>query len=450
MYSQFKKHSHFVTVILPWIVCTLGALFYCYEFFLRVAPSVMVPQMMGAYHIDAKTLGLIAAAYYYVYTPMQFPVGVLMDRYGPRKLLSVTICLCALGAFLVSAFMSVYVCAFARFLMGFGSAFAFVGVMKLAVHWLPPNRLALVSGLTTALGMVGGIIADDALTNAVNFVGWRQSWLYAAIIGLVLGFIVWLVVRDNPPHRETKIIKKETRTWKQAIFYLTRIVRNSQIWLVGFVGTFLFMPITVFGALWGVSFIAAIHHISEVRAGYEVSMVFWGFAIGGPIMGWFSDFIRRRKIILIGGSFVGSILFSILIFVPTLSLSATYFILFFSGAFCSAQILVFAIACENCPKKASGTAVATTNFLVTLGAVVFQPVAGWLLSLDKNAPIIHHIHVYTYGDYRRALLVLPVALVLSIFVSFFIKETYCQPRFTDELHGPWLHHKQDLNSKKGI
>ena len=439
MNSQLKQPSHFITVILPWIVCALAALFYCYEFFLRVAPSVMVPQMMSSYHIGAKTLGFIAAAYYYIYTPMQLPVGVLMDRYGPRRLLAISILLCALGAFLISAVLNIYVCGIARFMMGFGSAFAFVGVLKLAVHWLPPNRLALVSGMTTALGMTGGIIADDVLTNVVDVVGWRQSWFYAAIVGVALAIVVWFVVRDNPPGKKTKIIKRETRTWKQAIFYLTRIIRNPQIWVVGIIGTCLFMPITVFGALWGVSFISAIHHVSMITAGYEVSMLFWGFAIGAPIMGWFSDYIRRRKLLLILGSIVGAVLFSILIFVPTFSLFASYFLLFFIGFFCSVQVLVFPIACENCPKKASGTAVATTNLLVTLGAVIFQPVAGWILSLDVKAHILNHAHVYTYTDYKHALLVLPIALILSIFVCSLLKETYCQTRFPDELHGPWRH-----------
>lgn len=440
--SAINSRSHFITVILPWIVCILGALFYCYEFFLRVAPSVMVPQMMSAYNIDAKSLGLISAAYYYIYTPMQFPVGILMDRYGPRRLLTITIFLCALGSLAIAFSTSVFVAVLARFLMGFGSAFAFVGVLKLAVHWLPPNRIALVSGITTALGMFGGIIADDALSTVVDSVGWRMSWTYAAVMGFALCIVVWLVVRDNPPRKQTKIIKRETRTWKQAWFYLTRIFRNPQICLVGFVGTFLFMPITVFGALWGVSFISVVHHVSAVKAGFEVSMIFWGFAVGGPIMGWFSDYIRQRKIILLVGSIVGAILFSLLIFIPSISLFATYFLLFFIGFFCSAQVLIFPLATENAPRKASGSAVATANFLVTLGAVVFQPVAGWILSLDKHVKIVNHVRVYDYYDFRNALLVLPVALCLSVFCILFINETYCQPQIKDEMQGAWQHKKK--------
>ncbi len=432
-----NREFRFSTIILPWVVCCLGAIFYCYEFFLRAAPSVMVPQMMAAYGIDAKTLGIMAAAYYYIYTPMQLPVGVLMDRYGPRRLLTVAIFVCLLGSFLIATVLNVYSASLARFLMGFGSSFAFVGVLKLAVHWLPANRLALVTGITTALGMVGGIVADDLLSNIVNTFGWRESWLYAGMIGVVLLLVVGLVVRDNPPHKQTKIIKRETRTWKQAIYYFMRVIKNPQIWLVGIIGTCMFMPIDVFGVLWGVSFISEAQHISTVQAGYTISMVFWGFAVGGPMMGWLSDFIKQRRIILMSGAVVAVLLFLILFFVPNLSLLNVYILLFIIGFFCSAQVLVFAIACENGPQKASGTAVASTNFLVTLGTMIFQPVIGWILSLDKTAPVVNKVHLYSYVDYQHALLVLPIALGLGIICSFFIKETYCQPYPKEDFEVFW-------------
>lgn len=443
--DKFDRSPSVMTILLPWIVCSLGALFYCYEFFLRAAPSVMVSQIMGAYNINAKTFGIMAAAYYYIYTPMQLPAGILMDRYGPRRLLTVALLFCVAGSFLMATVFNVYAGTAARFFMGFGSAFAFVGVLKLAVHWLPANRLALVSGLTTALGMAGGIVVDVLLSNIVNTVGWKQAWDYAGIAGIVLFVIIGLVVRDNPPRSEARVIKRETRTWKQAFFYFTRIVKNPQIWLVGSIGAFLFMPVNVFGVLWGVSFMAEAQHVTTVQAGYAVSMVFWGFALGAPIMGWFSDFIKKRKAILIFGTCVTAILFSVLLFSPGLSLLHMYALLFLIGVFSSAQVLVFAIACENCPQKASGSAVASTNFLVTLGAMIFQPLAGWILSLDKLAPVVNKVHVYSYLDYQHALLVVPVLLILSILLGFFIKETNCHARSSEEFEKAWQHNRGILS-----
>src|ERR1700722_8240175 len=159
--------------VLPWLVCGLGALFYCYEYLLRIAPSVMTADLMQAYHINATALGNLVAFYYYAYTPMQLPVGVLMDRYGPRRLLTFACLACALGSYLFAHAFHIEFAQFGRFMVGFGSAFAFVGVLKLATIWLPPRRFAMVSGLTTSLGMIGGMVGDIYLTSLVNQVEWR-------------------------------------------------------------------------------------------------------------------------------------------------------------------------------------------------------------------------------------------------------------------------------------
>ena len=120
------------SVVLPWVICGLGALFYCYEYLLRISPSVMMSDLMQAYHINATVFGNLAAFYYYAYTPMQLPVGILMDRYGPRRLLTFACLACALGSYLFAHAFHIELAQIGRFMVGFGSAFAFVGVLKLA------------------------------------------------------------------------------------------------------------------------------------------------------------------------------------------------------------------------------------------------------------------------------------------------------------------------------
>ena len=84
----------------PWLVCGLGALFYCYEYMLRIAPSVMSQDLMMAFKIGLGAFGNLVAFYYYAYTPMQLPVGVMMDKYGPKRLLAFAALVCALGTYL--------------------------------------------------------------------------------------------------------------------------------------------------------------------------------------------------------------------------------------------------------------------------------------------------------------------------------------------------------------
>src|SRR5262245_26180778 len=108
----------------PWVVCSFGAIFYCYEYILRIFPSVIAEQLSHYFFIGAAGFGQLAAFYYYAYDPMQLPVGLLVDRYGPRKLLASAALVCAVGS---AVFIYPYfvVASFGRFLVGFGSAFAF-------------------------------------------------------------------------------------------------------------------------------------------------------------------------------------------------------------------------------------------------------------------------------------------------------------------------------------
>ncbi len=119
-------------------VCLVGALFYCYEFLLRILPGTLQSELSIAFgHISATTFGQLAALYYFAYSPMQLPVGMLIDRFGPRRLLSFACLCCMLGSYLFMTFSSLWIAGIGRLLVGFGSSFAFVGSLTLMMHWLP-------------------------------------------------------------------------------------------------------------------------------------------------------------------------------------------------------------------------------------------------------------------------------------------------------------------------
>ena len=183
-----------IRFLLPWFICILGALFYCYEYLLRVSPSVMTHQVMKTYHLEASSFGNLSAMYYYIYIPMQLFVGLLLDRYGPRRLLTMATIACAIGVYFFAATHILFLAEIGRFLMGFGSAFAFVGVLKLAIIWLPPQRFALVTGFTVMLGMIGGMLGDVFLTSLVHMEGWKLTCFLAAIFGVLLALIIFSVI----------------------------------------------------------------------------------------------------------------------------------------------------------------------------------------------------------------------------------------------------------------
>jgi len=410
------------SISVGWLVCMLGAIFYCYEYLLRIEPSVMVPELMRDFNITAANLGLIAAVYYFAYTPMQVVVGILIDRYGARLVLTCAVIACTLGSFLFSTSESIYMVGFGRFLIGFGSAFAFVGVMKLAAEWLPKHHFALFAGFTVSLAMVGAMVGDVELTLLVHKIGWKSALYIGTGVGVVLIPMIWILVRDTPKWKE---LHSSKTSFRETFIGLGQIIKNPQMWFSGIIGCAFFLSLSVFAELWGIPFLRDVYGLSPGVAAFACSMVFAGWLIGAPINGWLSDKNRTRKLPLIVGGSVSAILITIVIFKPiNISIEFLDILLFLFGLFSSVQIVCFAISKENNPTHVAATAIAFTNFLIMTGALVLQPLIGKLLDISWVGQMHNGLRVYSATDYQYALLILPVSILVGVFMSFILRETY--------------------------
>lgn len=418
--ALFQKAS-----ILPWVICGLGALYYCYEYFLRITPSVITDELMRVYHLNGAEVGSLSAFYYHAYTPMQLVVGLLMDRYGPRRLLTWACILCALGTYLFVNGGDIFIAEIGRFMVGFGSAFAFVGALKLATIWLPPNRFALVSGLVTCLGMAGAIAGDMVLATLVRLIGWKTTIDISAIAGILLVPILWFAIRDSNPYVAVEE-RIKTMNFRELFQGLLHALSSRQIWINGFIGCMLYIPTSAFAELWGISYLKEVQGFTREQAAAGMAMIFLGWVVGGPFWGWFSDYIKRRALPLTIGASGALGMMCILLYVPGLSLSLLRALLFVFGLFSSAQILVFAIGRESISPRISGTVIALTNFMVMIGGDIFQPLIGKLLDMHWAGQIVDGVRIYPESAYRFALATLPIGIFVAIILSLMIRETYCR------------------------
>jgi MFS family permease len=414
----------------PWIVCSVAAIFYCYEYLLRIAPGTMVEHLQLAFGsegipLDATQIGHLSAFYYYAYSPMQLPVGVMMDRYGPRWILTFAVLSCALGTLLFGSTNILSFAQFGRFLMGFGSAFAFVGVLKLASVWLPPDRFAFMAGLATALGMFGAMFGESLLTTLNQTLGWQQTIIYSAYVGFILIPIIWFIIRDKPIHSKDWSASDTKPSYRQLFMDIFLSFRNKQIWLNGLIGCFMMAPTVIFAELWGSLYLRTVHEFSIHTAPKAVAMVFLGWALGGPIMGYISDKIKRRRLPLMLGSLLSSICLALFVFLPNLTHTQINWLLFFTGFFSGAEVIVFAVGRENCHPRLAGTVFAVTNFVV-VGCAIFQIIVGKILDYSWSGSVYEQAKVYNSSDYQLAMIVLPLCSLLAFFLCFFLKETYCR------------------------
>ena len=416
--TDYKENS------VAWVaclMCVLGAVFYCYEYYLRVAPSVIQPQLMQTFNVSQSGLGVMISYYYLAYVPLQIPVGLMMDFWGPRRVLTFACLLCAIGTYIFASTNATWIAKFGRFMVGFGSAFAYVGVLKIANLWLPRRYFAMMAGLCTALGMFGAMSGGILMAKFVDIVGWEQTLFSSAFVGLILAIVLWVIIRDKSD-RELINLGRASHKGISIWHELFEVVNSKQLWINGAIGCLTFLPLTAFAEFWSVSYLENIG-LSKQYAALGSSMVFLGFAIGGPIWGRTSDIIKSRRTPLMLGSITSAIASLILLTMQSSNIILLFSVLFMLGFLASAQVLVFAVGEDSCKPGMSATTVSFTNFIVMLGGFVLQPLVGIILDFIQSSNIQGDFWLPSY-DFKVALLILPLGLMLASILCLFLKESY--------------------------
>lgn len=396
------------------IVCAFAAIFYCYEYYLRVAPSVIGAELMQSFNISNAGLGVLSACFYYAYMPIQIPVGLLLDKYGPRIVLTFACALCVAGTYIFTATNLVWMAQLGRLIVGFGSAFAFVGFLKISTNWLPHKFYALMVGLCMLLGMFGAMGGEILLAWLVENMTWQSALEASAITGVILTVLMWLIIRDEP-HNHVYVPSKEVEQ-APLLTALVKALKNPQIWLIGTIGCLTFLPLSSFAEMWAVPYLIEVGY-TKTQAASASSMVFLGFGIGGPIWGILSNWLNSRRIPLVAGSIASGIAAALIIYVPYMSSTKMFVCLFCLGLFSSAEILVFAVGNDITSKNYSATTTAVINMLVMVGGIVMQPLIGIILDVISYTSI---------SQYQTALLVLPISLLTAGVLSHILTESYTE------------------------
>jgi MFS family permease len=403
--------------ILPWLYWGIAAVFYLYEFFARVAPSTFEWKLQDTFSLNASELGFVMGLYYLAYAPMQLVVGIALDRFGSKRLLSLAAIIAGLGCLIFALAGNVFTLGLGRIMLGIGSSCAYVGAVYVATVWFPRRRLALIMGMTAALGTIGAALGEAPLREAIEKYGATEAMYTAAFGGLVIANLIFFIVPRRPDWF-LHLVKLENPEPRDTMFKgLREVLSNKQTWLVAIISLLLYVPISTFGALWGISYVSTSAGVPIESAAWAMTMLFLGFAAGGPLLGLLSDkFNFRRLPILIGG---GLCTFSMgmLLLAPNLPFSVTVFFLISTGFFAGAQAITFAVAVEQHGKYCRATAVAFVNFFVMLGGFLLQPAFGAVLDSTSSSSI------YTETDYQKALVLLPVSILIGTVFSFWLKET---------------------------
>jgi len=407
--------------IQAWFIWTVSAVFFFYKYVLEVSPSVMTQDLMRAFHIGGSDLGHLASSYFYAYTLMQAPVGLLLDRYGPRRITTLAIILCGTGACFFASSDHLWTALLSRFMIGLGASFSAVNIFKLSANWFPSDKFAFMVGLSMTLGMLGAVGGEEPLAAFIHFFTWRPALYYLGIFGILLSGAFFLIVRDSP--KKIQKVEEKSDFWTS----LKEIANNPQNWMISVYSGLLFAPIAIFGGLWGVPFLQEAHGLSKEISARIASLIFIGFAIGAPFFGWLSDRIGKRKPLMLYGTIASFIIVSLIVYYPHLPLSLNYLSTFLLGISLSTFLISFTVIREYNSPLVTGTAIGIMNTFNALFVAIANPLIGKLLDLGWDGRLKEGAHAFSVENYQLALITLPLYCLVGWILLYFIKETNCKP-----------------------
>jgi sugar phosphate permease len=413
-----ERHRRYLFLIL--------AAQYLVVYFHRVAPAVVAQDLAASFGISATALGVLASAYFYPYAAMQVPVGILSDSWGPKKTIVLCSLIAALGAIGFGLAPCFSLAVAARSLVGLGLAAVFVSSMKIFGLWFRGAQLARVAGTLMAVGGIGWYSATTPLALLSEVFGWRSAVVIVGVLSLGVIFLIWRFVEDSPEKKGLPPVvgagEGVVTGRRNVLKDLKVILRNKYFWTIAV--WFIMRGGALFGffGLWAGPYLTDVYGFSKGTAGNVLSMIAFAMIFVSPVIGHLSDkTLKSRKKILVWSSALNVLCFACaVLFFDRLGLIALYVLFFFMGITISSVGTVAIVTTKELfPDEIAGTSMGTINLFPFIGAIIFQPLMGYVLDRAGMTG-----GSYPPFAYKQMLWIYLITSILALFSIMKCKETF--------------------------
>ncbi|MCX7170470.1 MAG: MFS transporter [Proteobacteria bacterium] len=398
---------------------------YLLSFFHRVAPAAIAQDLVAAFQISGAALGSLAATYFYIYTLMQVPTGILADTLGPRKILFLGGLVAGVGSLLFGLAPSFELAFAGRALVGLGVSVSFIAMLKLIAVWYEENRFATITGLCMMIGNLGSIAAGAPLAWLTQITSWREIFVAIGVMSLLIGVASLFLVSDGP-HAQNSKTRVDRTVWLTG---LLTVLKNRATWPGFFVNLGMGGSLFSFAGLWAVPYFTQVLGMTRGVASNHISLYFIGFAVGSAVWGRISDHLGRRKPLIFGGTLLYALCWLVWLSGTALPPAASYPFCLLMGLLTASMTLCWSCAKEVNPPLLSGMATSVVNVGVFLGPAILQPLVGWAMDRSwqaSNGVMQSGARLYSAADFRTGLLLMAGAAVFGCLASLRIRETGCR------------------------
>lgn len=392
------------------VAWVLTSVYYFYQYALRSAPAVMMPELSNAFGLSPLGVASIVGLFYYGYSPFSLVAGAAMDRIGPRRLLPGAAAVVGIGALLFATGNS-QLASVGRFLQGAGGVFALVGAIYIATKNFAPSKAATLIGATQMFGMAGGSAGQFAVGPLIGSgIAWNTFWIAMGVAGLLIGVVLFFLIPNESSSSPGGGLKPVVQAF-------ATVFKNPQSILCGLISGLMFIPTTIFDMIWGVRFLQEGHDLDYGSAVLRSATIPFGWIIGCPLLGLLSDRIGRRKPVIAGAAVVLLLCLAWILYgVP--GVFPPYTLGLLTGIVSGAAMLPYTVIKEANPPQFGGTATGVVNFLNFTFSALLGPVFGWILqSVSGGAPKMELQH------FQTTFTPLLFGVALAILLTLVLKET---------------------------
>lgn len=401
----------------------LTSMFYNFQFFARSLPNTLGKPIMATFGMSQSKMGYYTSIYFLAYGLVQIPLGMALDHWGPKRVLRLSTSLCVVGLGLSFIASNYALALFGRCLTGVGMACSFTGSVRLSALWIAPTYLAFSTGMTAALGKIGGAEANALVPRWLEWMGnWQTVVGQMTIIMAVISALMWILAKDGP--QDTFNTKKELFSLELFGKNALRLISNPTVLAMAFYGYTLTLSLTGFSDTHSIPFLAKKYNVSVKEAGLIASFVSIGSALGSCVLTYISDLFKRRKLLL-QISALGTVITSgILFFGPSMSPHMAQALLLFFGFFSGGQVLSFIVTTDVISHRLMGLGVGLINTFIMCGGALHNLLIGKLLEASKTVDANGLVE----ASYHNPVLSLFIAFCMALFISLIVPESHAHRR----------------------
>jgi len=426
--AQAKEMPHAKirkTLTYRYVVYSVVALAYFLVYFHRTSTAVMAPELVRAFGIAPTAIGFFGSMYFYAYAIGQLPAGILADRWGARKTVSIFIFVAGLGAILFGWAGSFNTALVARFIVGLGVGFVYVPAMRILADWFEKDEFATYTGILVAVGNAGSLASAAPLVALMAAIGWRSSMTSVGLVSLVVAVLLYMFVRNKPTDvggasiADIQGIPEASSTPIGIGESLRIVVKNYNIWTIAVIFFVWYGTIMGFQGLWAGPYLMNVYHLTQAQVGNILMIIPIGLIFGCPIAGIIADKLikSKKKVVMIGFTLNILTWIPLVFMIDSMSLSFIRVLMFVYGFFGGFYVILFANVKENIDLRMAGTTIGFVNMFAFVGGAIYQQVMAGLIA---KAPVTNKI-IATSG-FKSAFVLCLVTLVIGLAIFATQKE----------------------------